>query len=138
MIALDTNILLRFLVRDDEGQTRAATALLHELTVEEPGYISREVAVELAWTLKNHYGFRRERIATTFNDLLASAAFELEAASDVSRAVREFRRGGADFPDRMIAAAARRAGALPLYTFDRKAARLPGVTLLETRRPASR
>ncbi len=43
------------------------------------------------------------------------------------------RGGGADFADRMIAAAARRAGALPLYTFDRKAARLPGVTLLEAR-----
>ena len=131
MIALDTNVLLRFLIRDDEGQARAAAALLQELTVEEPGYISREVAIELVWTLKNHYGFSRERVATVFNDLIVSAALRLEAASDVARAAQEYRRGGADLADRMIAAAARRAGAVPLYTFDRKAARLPGVTLVE-------
>lgn len=132
MIALDTNVLLRFLIRDDEGQARAAAALLQELTVEEPGYISREVAIELVWTLKNHYGFSRERVATVFNDLIVSAALRLEAASDVARAAQEYRRGGADLADRMIAAAARRAGAVPLYTFDRKAARLPGVTLVES------
>lgn len=132
MIALDTNVLLRFLIRDDEGQARAAAALLQELKVEEPGYISREVAIELVWTLKNHYGFRRERIATVFDDLILSAALDLEAASDVARAAQEYRRGGADLADRMIAAAARRAGAVSLYTFDRKAARLPGVTLVES------
>ncbi len=138
MIALDTNVLVRFLIRDDEGQARAAAALLQELTVEEPGYVSREVAIELVWVLKNRYGFRREQIAIVFNDLLKSAALEVEAASDVARAAREYRRGGADFADRMIAATARRAGALPLYTFDRKAAQLPGVSLLEPARPASR
>ena len=138
MIALDTNILVRFLIRDDEGQARAAAALLQELRVEEPGFISREVAIELVWVLKNQYGFKRERLAIVFNDLLHSEALEVEAAGDVARATREFRRGGADIADRLIAAAARRAGAVPLYTFDRKAARLPGVTLVETLRPASR
>ena len=133
MISLDTNVLLRFLIRDDAGQAKAAAGLLQELTVDEPGYISREVAVELVWVLKNRYGFRRERLATVFDDLLHSAALEVEAASDVALAVREYRRGGADLADRLIAAAARRAGALPLYTFDRKAARLSGVTLLPSR-----
>ena len=138
MIALDTNILLRFLIRDDEGQAKTAGALLQELSVEEPGYICREVAIELVWVLQNHYGFGREHIATVFNDLLTSAALEVEAAGDVAQAARDYRRGGADLADRMIAAAARRAGALPLYTFDRQAARLPNVTLLEPQRPASR
>ena len=138
MIALDTNVLLRFLIRDDEGQATAAGALLQELTVEEPGYISREVVIELAWVLKNRYGFRREQIATVFNDLLNSAALEIEAASDVARAAREYRRGGVGLADRMILAAAERAGAVPLYTFDREAARLPNVTLLEPLQPVSR
>ena len=139
MIALDTNILIRFLIRDDEGQARAAAALLQALTVEEPGYVSRDVTIELVWVLKNRYGFRRERLATVFNDLLNSEALEVEAAGDLARAAREYRRGGADLADRMIAAAARRAGAVPLYTFDRKAARLPDVTLVEEPlQPASR
>ena len=52
------------------------------------------------------------------------------------RAMEGYRRGGAGFPDRMIAAAARRFGADTLYTFDRKAARLPGAELLaEARAP---
>lgn len=138
MIALDTNVLLRFLIRDEEGQARAAAGLLQELSVEEPGFISREVAIELVWVLKHRYGFERERLASVLNDLLQSEALEVEAAGDVARAAREFRRGGAEIADRLIAAAAKRAGAEPLYTFDRQAAQLPGVTLLEPARPVSR
>lgn len=134
MISLDTNVLLRFLVPDRRGQVEAARRLLvEEMSVGRPGFISREVTLELAWVLKSSYGFTREQIATAMNDLLLSAFLEVEAAEDVAESAREYRRGGADFADRMIAAAARRAGAVPLYTFDRKAARLPGVTLLEPR-----
>ena len=133
MIALDTNVLLRFLVRDDEDQAKAAAGLLQELTADEPGYISREVTVELFWVLKTRYGFGRERLATVFDDLLLSAALKVEAASDLASAVREYRRGGAGLADRLIAAAARQAGAVPLYTFDRQAARLPDVALLASR-----
>ena len=131
MIALDTNVLLRFIVREDEEQAEAAETLLKRLTLEEPGFICREVLVELVRVLERYYRFERDQIATVLNELVVVAAVEIECASDVAEAAGGYRRGGADFADRMIAAAARRAGAVPLYTFDRKAARLPGVTLLE-------
>ncbi len=134
MIALDTNVLLRFLLRDDEEQAEAAERLMRQLTLEEPGFISREVMVELVWALEYTFRFGRDQIATVLNELVNAAAVEVEWASDVVEAAGGYRRGGADFADRMIAAAARRAGAVPLYTFDRKAARLPDVTLLQ---PAS-
>ena len=133
MIALDTNVLLRFLLRDDEEQAEAAERLMLQLTLDEPGFVSREVLVELVWALEYTFRFGREQIATILNQLLHVAAVEIECASDVVEAAGGYRLGGADFADRMIAAAARRAGAVPLYTFDRKAARLPGVTLLEAR-----
>ena len=131
MIALDTNVLLRFFLRDDEEQGEAAEKLMLQLTLDEPVFVSREVLVELVWALEYTFRFGRERIASFLDQLVHVAAVEIESASDVVEATGGYRRGGADFADRMIAAAARRAGAVPLYTFDRKAARLPGVTLLE-------
>lgn len=131
MIALDTNVLLRFFLRDDEEQGEAAEKLMLQLTLDEPGFVSREVLVELVWALEYTFRFGRERIASILDQLVHVAAVEIEGASDVVEATGGYRGGGADFADRMIAAAARRAGAVPLYTFDRKAARLPGVTLVE-------
>ncbi|MXX54385.1 MAG: type II toxin-antitoxin system VapC family toxin, partial [Gemmatimonadetes bacterium] len=64
MIALDTNVLVRYLVRDDEQQAESARALLESLTQERPGYACREVVVELVWVLERAYGVSRERIAT--------------------------------------------------------------------------
>ena len=138
MIALDTNVLLRFLLRDDEEQAEAAARLLRRLTLEDPGFVSREVLVELVWALEYTYRYSRDQVATVLNELLNVAALQIEWASEVVEAAGGYRRGGADFADRMIAAAARRAGAVPLYTLDRKAARLSDVSLLESLRPASR
>ncbi len=138
MIALDTNVLLRFLLRDDEEQAEAAARLLRRLTLEDPGFVSREVLVELVWALEYTYRYSRDQVATVLNELLNVAALQIEWASEVVEAAGGYRLGGADFADRMIAAAARRAGAVPLYTFDREAARLPDVTLVEPLQPASR
>ena len=130
MIALDTNVLVRYLVDDDARQAEAARALLAELASEQPGFVCREVAVELAWVLDRAYGFSRDRIATIFEDLVATEELHIEAADDVIRAADGYRRGGAGFSDQMISAAARRSGADTLYTFDRQAARLRGAVLL--------
>ena len=130
MIALDTNVLVRYLVDDDARQAEAARAALAELTSEQPGLVCREVAVELAWVLDRAYGFSRNRIATVFEELVATEELHFEAADDVIRAADGYRRGGAGLSDQMISAAARRSGADTLYTFDRQAARLRGAVLL--------
>ncbi len=131
MIALDTNVLVRYLVADDARQAEAARILLEGLTTEHPGFICREVIVELVWVLRRAYGFSRARISTVLENLVATEALEVEAAEDVARAAAIYRRGGAGFSDLMIVAAASRWGARTLYSFDRRAAQLERVTLLK-------
>ena len=129
MIALDTNVLVRYLVRDDRHQAEAARALLESLTPERPGYVCREVAVEFVWVLERAYGFPRDRIGAVLEELVATEGLAIEAAGDVARAAIRYRAGGAEFSDLMILAAAERSGARPMYTFDRTAARVEGVEL---------
>ena len=131
MIALDTNVLVRYLVADDIRQAEAARVLLAGLTAERCGFVCREVTVELVGVLERAYRFSRDRVATVLEELVATEELVLEAVDDVARAARGYRPGGADFSDLMIAAAAKRSGALPLYTFDRRAARLEEAELVE-------
>ena len=130
MIALDTNILVRYLVADHPEQARAARELLAGLTADQPGFVCREVMIELVWVLQRAYGFPRERIAREIEELLASEELEIEGAHDTARAAHRYRRGDGDFADLMILIAARRWGASPVWTFDRSMARLDGVSLL--------
>ena len=95
------------------------------------GFVCREVVLELAWVLERTYGIERSRIADALDGLIASRQVEVETADDIASAVAAWRDGGAGLGDRMIVAAARRAGARGLVTFDRAAARMPGAELLE-------
>ena len=130
MIALDTNVLVRYLVNDDVRQAAVARALLSELTIERPGFVCREVVVELVWVLQRAYGFSRGRIAGVLDELVATRELVFEAGGDAARAAYMYRQSGAGFADLMIAAAAERAGAYPLYTFDRRASQIDGTVLL--------
>ena len=134
VIALDTNILVRYLVRDDEEQADLARALLESLTVERPGFVCREVTVELVWVLERPYKCSRDRVAAVLEQLVATESLVVEAAADVARAASRYRSGVAGFSDLMILAAAERSEAHLLYTFDQKAARLEGVELLQDRK----
>ena len=131
MTALDTNVIVRYLVRDDAGHAEAARALLDGLTPGDPGFICREVVVEVAWVLERSYRFTRSRIAEALMDLTASDSLVVESSDDVAAAAYRYRQGGAGFSDLMILAAAKRAGAAPLHTFDRRLARLQGAVLVE-------
>ena len=130
MIALDTNVLVRFLVRDDEAQAAAARTLLSALTADHPGFVCREVILELVWVLERAYGFSREQIADVMEHLVSTDVLVIEAGADVARAAFTYGTGSAGFSDLMILAAAERSGSLPLHTFDQKAARQEGVTLI--------
>ena len=113
MIALDTNVLVRYLVRDDERQAESARALLESLTTERSGYVCREVVVELVWVLERAYGVARERIATILQELVATESLVVETSGDVARAALSYRAGGPGFSDLMILAAAERGRSIP-------------------------
>lgn len=129
MIAIDTNVIVRYLVGDDPEQTEAAQALVDGLTPDEPGFICREVMLETAWVLERNYDFTRARVAEALMDLTASESIVVENSDEAAAAAHQYGQGGADFADRMILSAARRWGALPLHTFDRRLSRLEGTTL---------
>tara|TARA_R110002072_G_scaffold2173_4_gene18039 strand:- start:4317 stop:4715 length:399 start_codon:yes stop_codon:yes gene_type:complete len=130
VIALDTNVLVRFLVQDDPDQARLAGDVMDQLTDAAPGFVGREVLVELVWVLERAYRLDRAEIAEVLDGLLASTDLVIEGADQVGPALELYRKEGFGFADLMIDAAARRAGASVVVTFDRKAARLPGMRLL--------
>jgi predicted nucleic-acid-binding protein len=131
VIALDTNVLVRFLVQDDQDQAKVASAAIERLTEDEPGFVCREVMVELVWVLERAYRLDRLSIAGALDGLLSAIELVVEGSDDVAPALELYRNDGFDFADLMIAAAARRAGASELLTFDKKAARLPNVRTLQ-------
>ncbi len=133
MIALDSNVILRYLVGDDVEQAEAAHKLLAGLTPDNPAFIGREVMIEVAWVLERSYGFTRSRVAEALMELAASDSLVVENSDDVAASAHRYRQGGAGFSDLMILAAATRVGAVPLHTFDRRLARTNGAVLMESR-----
>ena len=131
MMALDTNVIIRYLVTDVPEQAEAARSLINQLTPDNPGFICREVVIETAWVLERSYRFPRTRIAEALMELAASDSLVVEDGDDVVAAAHRYRQGGVGFSDLMILAAAERVGAAPLYTFDRRLARMQGVVLVE-------
>ncbi|UYP67596.1 type II toxin-antitoxin system VapC family toxin [Thalassobacter stenotrophicus] len=130
MIALDTNVLVRFLVQDDPEQAELATRVIEQLTDDARGFVSREVLIELVWVLERAYKLSRAEIAVALDGLLSATELDIEGSDEVAPALELYRNDGFGFADLMIAAAARRAGATEMVTFDRQAARLPGVHLI--------
>ena len=130
MIALDTDVLVRYVVEDDAQQSEAARTLLERLTAEQPGYVCREVFVEFSWMLGRAYRFSRDQIATITVDLVASEELRFETAEDAIRVADGSRHGEASFADRMFAAAAKCSGSDALFTFDQQASRIPGAVPL--------
>ena len=135
MIAIGANVLVRYLARDDAEQAEAARLLLEAITSERPGFICREVAIEVVWVLERVYKFTRSQIADVILELAATDGIVIEEVEDVARAAIRYRQTGADFSDLMILAVAERMGAGPLYTFDRRLARIGGATLVEAGQP---
>lgn len=131
MIALDTNVIIRFLVSDDAAQAEAARVLMEGLTFDNQGFICREVIIEVVWVLERSYRFTRTQIADVLIELIATDSLVVEAADDVARAAFTYRQGGVGFSDLMILSSSKRSGTVPLYSFDRRLSRMEGAVLVE-------
>ncbi len=130
MIAVDTNVLVRFLVSDDPAQAALAAAALDACSIEDPAFVSREVAIELFWVLERVYGLSRNDTAETLANLLRASRIAFENAHRVAAALSGTLASGLDFADQLIAFAARDQGASTTLTFDKRAAKIEGMTLL--------
>jgi len=124
---VDTNVLLRYLVRDEPTQAARAA---RELERGERFLVGSIVLCELVWVLETGYGFSRRDVAVTLERILATAQFEIEAKDLALGALDDFRRSTADFSDCLLGRRNRAAGAAETVTFDRSLKGLEGFRLL--------
>ena len=119
---LDTNVLLRALLSDDDAQGKKARDFLKKnCSVEHPGFINHMVLCELAWTLKAAYKFSRQQIGDVILRILQTKELEVDRSLTVWAALRQFETGGADFADYLIGQFNRELGYVKTATFDREA-----------------
>jgi predicted nucleic-acid-binding protein len=123
VIALDTNVLVRYIVRDDPRQTAAATRLIEsECSAESPGFVALPVLCELVWVLDRGYGYDRVSIAGVLRRLLAADDLRPERSELAWKALNGYEGGKADFADYVIGWCGREAKAGTTCTFDRRTA----------------
>lgn len=127
MIAVDTNVLIRLLVEDDDAQTaRAATLVTRAIERGESVFVPDVAMVEIAWVLRACYGLPRARIVEALHALLVSTELVFASGAVLGAALRRYADGKGDFADYVLLEQARQQRATPLYTFARAVAREPG------------
>lgn len=131
MIALDTNVLVRYLTQDDPAQFRkAAREIDAAVRRGERLLICPVVLCELVWVLTRGYGYSRPDVAGVLHELLSTAQFEFSEQDAVSSAADDYARGNGDFADYLIGRLNLRSGARSTLTFDRALDGARGFTLL--------
>jgi predicted nucleic-acid-binding protein len=126
MRAVDTNVLVRLLVRDDARQLAAAEAFVHA-----GAWISQLVLMEAAWVLDAVYEVKAEQLASGIEMLLDHRELVVQDADVVKAALAQYRKyPKLGFSDCLILAVAHKTGHVPLATFDRRLGKLPGTQKL--------
>ncbi len=122
MRAVDTNVLVRLVTRDDRKQVAAAEAFVNK-----GAWVSTLVLMEATWVLTAVYDLTHAQIATAIDLLLHHRDLTLQEPDTVAAALEQYRnRPALGFSDCLILETARKAGHLPLGTFDRNLAKLDG------------
>jgi predicted nucleic-acid-binding protein len=125
MLGVDTNVLVRFLVRDDEVQFERAQKLIKlEVAAGCRVFISLLVLLETEWVLRSRYSLPKSLIIETISRLLDAADVRFEDESAIEEALFMWRDATADFADCLIGAQNRRLGCRATATFDTKASKL--------------
>lgn len=126
MRAVDTNVLVRLIARDDARQVAAAEAF-----VAHGAWVSHLAVAEATWVLASVYDREPEAIATAVEMLLSHEQLTVQDAETVAAAVARFRQQPrVGFSDCLLVEVARKAGHTPLGTFDRVSGRLDGARRL--------
>ncbi|PZA09092.1 VapC toxin family PIN domain ribonuclease [Rhodopseudomonas palustris] len=128
MIAIDTNVLLRFFEADDNAaQTAAARDVVRS---QGSVFINPVVLVEFVWALRASFGLDRKAIHVRLQRILAAPEFVLPFGSSIERAVEQYGKGAADFADCVIGELNIALGCDATMTFDKKAAKTPSFRVL--------
>ncbi len=129
-VALDANVLVRYLAQDDPRQSLAASKLIENtLSADNRGYISLVALIECVWVMESCYAATPATVAAILADLLNTPSFELQDALAVSTAAQRYNQGGVDLHDCLIVSLAAQRKA-KVVSLDAKAAKRLGMELL--------
>lgn len=132
MIAIDTNVVVRFLVRDDEKQAEWVRRRLKQAEErQERLLIPLLVLLETVWVLESAYDKTRFEILDAIRDLRQMSILEFESDEVVERLLAEGAESNADLSDILIAQSAQAFGCESAVTFDKAAAKFPFFRLLK-------
>jgi predicted nucleic-acid-binding protein len=131
MPGLDTNVLVRWLVADDDAQTAQVQTLFDAARAQGSAFfVPSTVLLELEWVLRSRYRLDKAEVLLAFNALLESQELELQGEAALERALHLYRQGSAEFADCLHAGLCGASNKAPLLTFDVNAARLSECELI--------
>ena len=131
MIAIDTNVLVRYIMQDDVAQSALATRLIEEQCDEKnPALINHLVLCEMLWVLQSTYQYKRTECVPLLKQILITNCFEIPHSALVWKAIYDYDAGNADFSDYLISHSNQFFGAEVTFTFDKKTARHKNCQLL--------
>jgi predicted nucleic-acid-binding protein len=127
MPALDTNVLVRYVVQDDEVQLASSRRLIRKCVADgQTLFVPVTVVLELEWVLRTSFGYVKDEVMAVLSNLFSAAEMTFESERALEVALQLYRKGPADFADCLHIALAAQAGELPLWTFDKGAAKVSG------------
>lgn len=119
MIALDTNVLVRFLVEDDAAQSERAARLIERAIKEETSLLIPDIVLaEVAWVLTRSYEFNKRELVAIFHKLMAAKHLAFSSSAAVWSALDGWERGKGDFADYLLRAQAEARGCDRIATLD--------------------
>lgn len=127
MPALDTNVLVRYVVQDDEAQLAAARKLIRKCVADgQTLFVPVTVVLELEWVLRASFGYAKDEVMEVLSNLFSAAEMTFESERALEVALQLYRKGPADFADCLHISLVAQAGELPLWTFDKGATKVSG------------
>jgi predicted nucleic-acid-binding protein len=130
MTGLDTNVLVRYLVKDDPRQTAKATSIIENRVCSDTGFVSLVTMIETVWVLERSYNFSPQEISEAIEVILQIDSIFVQNEREVFSALALLQEGRGSFADALVGALGTWSGCTTTLTFDRKASRLPGFELI--------
>ena len=102
MIALDINVLVRYLPQDDNAQFQVAADLIEGCTSDASGYVCRKVMIEIVQVIERSYKYSCDEIAEALLSIVTARQLSVENAQDIASSVNSYLEEDYDFTDLMI------------------------------------
>lgn len=132
MIAIDTNILVRYLTQDDPQQFEIASELIESaLSKGNPIFVSLVVILESIWVLQETYSFDKQKIVNFLHFISSEPGFVLQEKEAILKALKIFTHHHNDFPDLLIGSISEMKNCEVIYTFDKKLKKYPPFKVLK-------